>query len=174
LRYLRDHGGEIDIAKCAEELGLSEPEVEEAIDLLQREGKIKKEEVGPPVKPARPEGMPTSTTLVVVVSGVVVLAVIMAVAGYFLMEPYLEGNIESRTILPCTADVSGTIFDKDDGPAENYHNAKCSISIEIMTDDIDDVLNPTDPLKISIAGHGKTWTTGTIDIRSASGLTEAN
>lgn len=46
LDYVADHGGVIDITECAEELGLSEPEVAETIELLRREGRVEKEAQG--------------------------------------------------------------------------------------------------------------------------------
>jgi predicted DNA-binding transcriptional regulator len=58
LRYLVEHGGEIDIAECARELGVSGGEVEKAIERLEKEGQIGREEIGPPVKPVPPEEIP--------------------------------------------------------------------------------------------------------------------
>jgi hypothetical protein len=58
LRYLFEHGGEIDIAECAKELALSTAEVEEAIEFLQKEGQIEAEEVGPPREEKPPEAPP--------------------------------------------------------------------------------------------------------------------
>jgi len=58
LRYIADHRGEIDIAKCAKDFGLSEAEVIETIGILQGAGRIEKEKVIPPPKLA-PRKKPT-------------------------------------------------------------------------------------------------------------------
>jgi predicted DNA-binding transcriptional regulator len=55
LRYLVEHRGEIDIAECAKELGVLGSEVEKAIEHLEKEGQIGREEISPPTKPAPPE-----------------------------------------------------------------------------------------------------------------------
>jgi hypothetical protein len=123
---------------------------------------------------AKMESKGIGTTVKIVVIVVVVVAVM-----YFVVFPLLAALYVAEIYVPppslmVTAEASGTVFDKDDGPAENYVNAKTSVTVVIETDDIDDVLDPTDPLKITISGDGKTWTTGVINLLTTSGKTEAN
>jgi hypothetical protein len=46
LDYVADRGGVIDVVECARDLGLSKAEVAEAIETLQREGRVEKEAEG--------------------------------------------------------------------------------------------------------------------------------
>ena len=44
LGYIRDQGGELDLDECADELGLTAEQVEKAIRILKKEGKLEDEE----------------------------------------------------------------------------------------------------------------------------------
>jgi flagellin-like protein len=103
----------------------------------------------------------------------ILLIAATAVAGG-IIAAYVAGLFVPRPGVPVTARASGTIMDKDTSSVDNYKNAKVMITVEITSDDIDDVLDPTNPLKISLIGHGKVWSTGTIDLLATSGLTEAD
>lgn len=71
------------------------------------------------------------------------------------------------------AEANATVTDKDNGPTENFVDGKVAITITMKHDDIDDVLYPTNPMKIMLAGQGKQWNTGYLNL-SDSGKTEAN
>lgn len=86
---------------------------------------------------------------------------------------YTYDTYTPPAIIPTTANVSGSVIDKDNSTTDNFTNGKVIIDIQVMSGDIDNVLDPTSPMKIRLVGRGKTWSTGDLDI-SDSGKTEAN
>jgi hypothetical protein len=74
----------------------------------------------------------------------------------------------------CTADVSGFIMDKNYTTPDEFTNGKVIIDVVIKTDDIDDVLDPRNPMIITISGRGKLWSTGALNLKTLSGKTEAD
>ncbi|MDI6884465.1 MAG: type IV pilin [Hadesarchaea archaeon] len=106
----------------------------------------------------------------------ILLIAVTAVAGG-IIAAYVAGLYVPRGGLTCTADASGTIMDKDTGTADNYINGKVIIDVKVMSDDIDDVLDATNPLIITVVGRGKVWKTPAMNLKdemTAQGKTEAN
>lgn len=102
----------------------------------------------------------------------ILLIAVTAVAGG-IIAAYVAGIYVPLSRIGVTADARGTVLDKNEGTADNFQNGKLILEVKIMSDDIDDVLDPTNPLKISIVGRGKAWPTIDVNLKD-SGKTEAD
>jgi len=106
----------------------------------------------------------------------ILLIAATAVAGG-IIAAYVAGLYVSGGGLICTADPTGNIMDKNTGTADNFTNGKVIIDVIVMSDDIDDVLDPRTPLTITVIGRGKVWKTPAMSLKTymtAQGKTEAN
>jgi hypothetical protein len=115
-----------------------------------------------------------STGVIVIV--VIVVAIVGAV-GYVIYQgavaAYVAGIYVPSATIPITAATSGTVDDWNSAATDNYRNGKTTIEVTILTNDIDDVLDPEGNLSITLTHHSRSWSTGAMSIGS-SGKTTAN
>lgn len=116
---------------------------------------------------------PSMKIIVIVVVAIVILGVVGYVIYAGAIAAYVSGLYIGGATIPVTATVSGDVEDWNSTTTDNYRNGKTIVEATILTDDIDDVLDSSGELSITLTHHTRGWSTGAMFLGS-SGKTTAN
>ncbi len=97
-----------------------------------------------------------------IIATIILVAVTVTAAG--VVAAYVAGLYVPGGTSVLSVTVDGAVFDNNSGIPDDYANGDVRIDIKVMSDDIDDVLDPGEELKVTVSGQGKSWSSFTIDL----------
>jgi flagellin-like protein len=107
-----------------------------------------------------------------IIATIILVAVTVTAAG--VVAAYVAGLYVPGGTSVLSVTVDGAVFDTNSAQADNYENGDIRIDIKVMSDDIDDVLDTTEPLTITISGQGRAWTSFTMTLENSGTVSESN
>jgi len=107
-----------------------------------------------------------------IIATIILVAVTVTAAG--VVAAYVAGLYVPGGTAVLSVTVDGAVFDTNPAQADNYINGDIRIDIKVMSDDIDDVLDPTEPLTITVSGQGRAWSSFTMTLENSGTVSEAD